>query len=104
MAPRAIGAHFAFPRPTRDVDVLFRILQTHLDNFTASAPVITVSLEAVPTRGSNGQTQLFQSSWKDPNRLADTLARVEALLGAERWAFPCPGSRIVRIPSGWSHF
>jgi len=82
---------FRIPEPTRDVEVLLRILQTHLDTFTAPAPVIAISLEAVPTRSNSGQTQLFQSSWKDPNRLADTLARVEALLGAERVGIPVPG-------------
>ncbi len=82
---------FRIPEPVRDVDVLFRILQTHLERFHAPSPVVAIALEAFPTRTLNGQTHLFETSWRDPNRLADTLARVEALLGAERVGTPLCG-------------
>jgi protein ImuB len=82
---------FRIPEPAREVEVLFRILQTHLERFTAPSPVVAIALEAFPTRTLKGQTHLFEASWKDPNRLADTLARVEALLGAERVGTPLCG-------------
>jgi protein ImuB len=82
---------FRIPEPVRDVEILLRILQTHLERFTAPSPVVAVALEAFPTRVVSGQANLFTRSWKDPNRLADTLARVEALLGAERMGTPRSG-------------
>jgi protein ImuB len=82
---------FRMPDPSRDPEILLRILQTHLESFTAPGPIAGLSLEACATRASGGQTQLFTSSWKDPNRLADTLARLEALLGADRVGTPMPG-------------
>ena len=82
---------FRIPEPAREVEVLFRILQTHLERFKSPSPVVAIALEAFPTRGLNGQTQLFARSWKDSNRLADTLARVEALLGTERVGTPQGG-------------
>lgn len=82
---------FRIPEPVREVEILLRILQTHLERFTAPSPVVAVALEAFPTRVVSGQANLFTRSWKDPNRLADTLARVEALLGAERMGTPRSG-------------
>jgi protein ImuB len=82
---------FRIPDPSRDVEILMRILHTHLETFTAPGPIAGLCLEALPARASGGQTQLFSSSWKDPNRLADTLARLEALLGAERVGTPSGG-------------
>jgi len=79
------------PDPTRDVDLLGRLLDTHLDTFTSPGPVVSVALEAFPTRTEGGQTQLFRGSWKDPNRLTDTVARLEARLGLDRVGVPETG-------------
>ncbi len=79
---------FRVPEPCRDVDLLFRILHTHLDGFTAEAPVIALALDAQPVRAGSSQFHLFESSLRDPNRFAETLARLEALLGRERVGAP----------------
>jgi protein ImuB len=79
------------PDPTRDLDFLLRLLETHWETFTAPGPVVSVALEAVPAPAVTGQAQLFRHSWKDPNRLADTVARLEARLGAERVGVPETG-------------
>jgi protein ImuB len=79
---------FRVPEPSRDVDLLFRILHTHLDGFTAASPVTVLALDAQPVRAGSSQFHLFESSLRDPNRFAETLARLEALLGSERVGAP----------------
>src|ERR1700730_17587259 len=37
---------FKIPQPTNDVDLLFRMLHTHLENFKSEHPIIAVALEA----------------------------------------------------------
>lgn len=79
---------FQVPDPCREVDLLFRMLHTHLDSFTAAWPVCAVRLEAVPSRPVKRQAQLFEGGLKDPNRFAETLARLEGLLGPGRIGRP----------------
>lgn len=70
--------------PSRDVELLFRVLQTHLDGIKAAAPVTLVALEIKPARPAGDQGLLFERSLRDPNRFAETLTQLEALLGAGR--------------------
>src|SRR5438477_10357807 len=37
---------FKIPQPTNDVDLLFRMLQTHLENFKSEHPIVAVTLTA----------------------------------------------------------
>src|SRR6266480_2074924 len=37
---------FKIPQPTNDVDLLFRMLQTHLENFRSEHPIVAVALSA----------------------------------------------------------
>src|SRR5881392_4462909 len=46
---------FKIPQPTNDVDLLLRMLHTHLDNFKSEYPIIAVSLEAEPVKPSQQQ-------------------------------------------------
>ncbi len=68
--------------PTRDSDLLLRLLHTCLENFTASAPILGVALELTPVHASQHQAALFERTLRDPNRLAETLSQLEALAGA----------------------
>ena len=79
---------FKIPQPTNDVDLLFRMLHTHLDNFTSEYPIIAVSLEAEPVKPSQQQFGLFQTSLRDPDQLYETLARLVALVGSDRVGTP----------------
>lgn len=79
---------FRVPDPTTEVELLFRMLHAHLEDFEAKAPIITVRLEALPARGAKRQFHLFESGLRDPNRFAETLARLEGLLGSERVGIP----------------
>ncbi len=79
---------FKIPEPSNNVEVLFRMLHTHLENFTSQSPIIAVSLEAQPTKPSRQQFSLFESALRDPTQLSETLARLTGLLGAERVGTP----------------
>ncbi len=79
---------FTIPQPTRNVDLLFRTLHTHLENFSSEAPVIAVELSAQPVRPTMEQFGLLERGLKDPHQLAETLARLGALLGADRVGTP----------------
>jgi len=79
---------FKIPQPTNDVDLLFRMLHTHLDNFKSEYPIIAVSLEAEPVKPSQQQFGLFETSLRDPHQLYETLARLVALVGSDRVGTP----------------
>jgi protein ImuB len=79
---------FRIPAPTRDVDVLFRVLSTHLESVTAEAPIVAVALSAQPARPEQQQFNLFESGLRDPNKFFETLARLHALLGNDRVGTP----------------
>ena len=78
------------PDPSSDVDLLFRMLRTHLEDFSAGAPVVGLRLEAKPARGARRQFRLFESGLRDPNKFAETLTILGAMLGADRVGTPEP--------------
>ncbi len=79
---------FKIPEPSNNVEVLFRMLHTHLESFTSEAPITAVSLEAEPTKPSQQQFGFFETALRDPMQLSETLARLTGLLGAERVGTP----------------
>ena len=79
---------FKIPQPTNDVDLLFRMLQTHLENFKSEHPIIAVSLHAHPIKPNSQQFGLFETTLRNPNQLSETLARLTALLGIDRVGTP----------------
>src|SRR5881392_1492330 len=79
---------FKIPQPTNDVDLLFRMLQTHLENFRSEHPIVAVALSAQPIKPAREQFGLFETTLRDPSQLSETLARLTALLGAERVGTP----------------
>src|SRR5712692_4677599 len=60
---------FKIPQPTNDVDLLFRMLHTHLENFKSKQPIIAVSLDAKPIKPAQQQSGLFETALRDPNQL-----------------------------------
>ena len=79
---------FKIPQPTNDVDLLFRMLHTHLADFKSEYPIIAVSLHAQPVKAAQQQFGLFETVLRDPNQLYETLARLTALLGSDRVGMP----------------
>ena len=79
---------FKIPQPTNDVDLLFRMLQTHLENFKSEHPIVAVALTAQPIKPVSQQFGLFEIALRNPQQLYETLARLTALLGADRVGTP----------------
>jgi len=79
---------FKIPQPTNDVDLLFRMLHTHLENFKSEYPIVAVALSAQPVRPAKEQFGLFEATLRNPYQLSETLARLTAILGAERVGTP----------------
>jgi len=79
---------FKIPQPTNEVDLLFRMLQTHLENFKSEHPIVAVALSAEPIRPVSQQFGLFETALRNPQQLYETLARLSALLGSDHVGTP----------------
>jgi protein ImuB len=79
---------FKIPQPTNNVDLLFRMLHTHLENFKSEHPIVAVALNAQPIKPLKEQFGLFETTLRNPHQLSETLARLTALLGTDRVGTP----------------
>src|SRR5437660_12200462 len=79
---------FKIPQSTNNVDLLFRMLHTHLENFKSEYPIVAVALSAQPIKPAREQFGLFETTLRNPHQLSETLARLTALLGADRVGTP----------------
>jgi protein ImuB len=79
---------FKIPSPTNNLQVLFRMLQTHLETLRTESPIIALKLQAQPTNPEQHQFGLFETTLRDPNQFAETLARLTALCGSENVGTP----------------
>src|SRR5213080_658413 len=61
---------FKIPHPTNDVDLLFRMLQTHLENFRSEDPIVAVALSAEPIKPAREQFGLFETTLRNPQQLS----------------------------------
>lgn len=68
--------------PTRHAELLLRVLHTHLEGLTTASPIRVVTLELTASAPDARQSHLFQRGLRNPNRFAETLTQLEALLGA----------------------
>ena len=79
---------FKIPQPTNNVDLLFRMLHTHLENFKSKYPIVAVALNAQPIKPAREQFGLFETTLCNPHQLSETLARLTGLLGADHVGTP----------------
>ncbi|MDQ6633124.1 MAG: DNA polymerase Y family protein [Verrucomicrobiota bacterium] len=79
---------FKIPSPTANVEILFRMLHTHLETVRTDSPIVALQLSAKPCRGENHQFGLFEAALRDPNQFSETLARLSALCGAKNIGAP----------------
>lgn len=82
--------NFKLPQPTNDVDLLFRMLQTHLENFKSEHPIVAVALAAQPIKPISQPQMLsgFEMALRNPQQFYETLGRLAALLGTDRVGTP----------------
>jgi protein ImuB len=78
------------PEPSTRADLLFAAARTHLETLRTPSPVVGLRLELRPIRAPVRQSGLFDRALRDPHRFAETLARVAALVGADRVGTPEP--------------
>ncbi len=80
--------NFRVPSPTRNIDTLFRMLQTHLETVQTESPIIALQLAAKPAKPEHFQFGLFETALRDPNHFYETLAQLTSLLGSNRVGTP----------------
>jgi protein ImuB len=79
---------FCIPAPTADMEALFRILSTHLENLKLPKRPIGVRLGIQAALPAKDQLQLFESALRDPNRFGETLGKLKAFLGNDNIGVP----------------
>jgi protein ImuB len=79
---------FRVPSPTRNIETLFRMLQTHLETVQTDSPIVALHLAANPSKPEHFQFGLFETALRDPNQFYETLAQLTSLLGADRVGTP----------------
>lgn len=78
------------PEASREVERLFPLLHTRLEALAVNRPVEGYWLRLQPARPGEQPFHLFDTTLRDPNRFADTLAQLEALVGSENAGTPVP--------------
>jgi protein ImuB len=77
------------PAPTRDVKTLLTLAKLDLEATPPGAPIAGFTFVAHPDRPRRAQLSLFGPLALSPDKLATTVARLVALVGAERVGMAC---------------
>jgi protein ImuB len=99
-------AHLRLPAPTASATPLQRALETHLTGLRTAAPVRGWSLRVEAVRAPVRQQDFLSGGLRDPHAFTETLARVAALVGADRVGTPVltdthrPDAAVLGPPPG----
>lgn len=85
---RSYERTFTIPAPTSDLEVLYRILDTHLSSLRLEHCPVGLRLEIEPGEQNGSQLGLFETALRDVNGFGETLARLKALLGEDSVGVP----------------
>ena len=77
-----------FPEPQTGVEGMLAPLQTMMEAVRLDSPVVRLELDAETTFAVAGQREWFGKSLPQPERWAETVARLEAMLGSGRVGVP----------------
>lgn len=80
------------PDPQTAVEGMLAPMQTLLESLKLEAPVTVLHLDAGTTFATAAQREWFGRQLPEPTRWAETLAKLEALLGTGRVGIPVPGN------------
>lgn len=78
------------PEPQTAVEGMLAPLQTLLESIQLAAPVASLQLDVETTFATAAQREWFGRHLPQPERWAETLAKLEALLGSGRVGIPVP--------------
>jgi len=84
--------HVRLPEPQTAVEGMLAPMQTLLESLKLESPVIALHLDAGTSFATAAQREWFGKQLPEPARWAETLARLEALLGSGRVGIPMPGN------------
>ena len=79
---------FKIPSPTNNVEIIFRMLQTHLETLRTDSPIVSLRLEAKPAKPNARQLGLFEPTLRNPNQFGETMGRLTGLVGSENVGSP----------------
>ena len=80
------------PEPQSQVEGMLSPLHMWLESLRLDAPVASMHLDAATTFGASSQREWFGRQMPQPERFAETLAKLDALLGTGRVGVPVHGS------------
>ncbi len=83
-----LGRRFRLPEPATREDVVLRTLGIWLESLKSERRVTGVYLRMFPGRMQARQGELFDAGMADARRLAETLANLTAVVGADRVGSP----------------
>ncbi|MEM9478654.1 MAG: DNA polymerase Y family protein [Verrucomicrobiota bacterium] len=79
---------FQLPEPTREEEILFRVLHGHLEQIELRAPVAAVTLEMVPVDPREVQRGIFDTALRNPWKFEETIDRLVGIVGNENVGSP----------------
>lgn len=85
-----LARRIRLPEPQAAVEGMLAPLQTLLESLRPDAPVAALQLDAETTFATAAQREWFGRQLPQPERWAETLAKLEAMLGPGRVGIPVP--------------
>jgi protein ImuB len=80
------------PESSADPAVLLKPIQTMVDSLVLPSPVVSLTLDALAATPFSRQRDWTQRQLPNPERWADTLARLQALVGCANLGIPLPSA------------